>query len=95
MIQGDQREQKAEIILRRKYVGASSNDIGFKLQEDGTWEAIISEYDKHRFNTVWLNNLSQQYALNKVKDLAALHGYTIETEENIKGEIHLSIGGNF
>ncbi len=34
--QGDKREQVAEIIIRRKNVGSSSNDIGFKQNEDGT-----------------------------------------------------------
>jgi hypothetical protein len=33
--QGDVRPEKAEVIVRRQYLGAASNDMGFKLQEDG------------------------------------------------------------
>lgn len=34
--QGDLRPETAEVIIRRKYLGSASNDIGFKQQEDGT-----------------------------------------------------------
>ncbi|HEY9872686.1 MAG TPA: hypothetical protein V6D12_04590 [Candidatus Obscuribacterales bacterium] len=34
------------MISRRNYISISSNDIGFKQQQDGTFEAIISEYDR-------------------------------------------------
>ena len=33
--QGDVREQIAEVIIRREYIGVASNDIGFKRQDDG------------------------------------------------------------
>jgi hypothetical protein len=51
--QGDQRKDKANVIIRRKYVGGASNDLGFVLQEDGTYKAIVSEYDrsKHRLSS--------------------------------------------
>ena len=48
--QGDKRNQKANIIIRRKNVGGASNDIGFVKKPDGTYEAIISEYDRHAAN---------------------------------------------
>jgi len=43
---GDKRVQTAEIILKRREVGGASNDVGFKKQADGTFTAIISDYDK-------------------------------------------------
>ena len=54
--QGDVRPEKAEVIVRRKYLGAASNDIGFKQQKDGQFEAIISAYDRaYRYSRQWLN----------------------------------------
>jgi len=43
---GDERQQTAEIIIPRKQVGGASNDVGFKRNADGTFTAIISDYDK-------------------------------------------------
>jgi hypothetical protein len=43
---GKARPEKANIIIRRGKTGVSaSNDIGFLLQEDGTYKPIISDYD--------------------------------------------------
>ena len=86
---GDQREQTAEIILRRRYVGGSSNDIGFKLQEDGTYEAIISEYDSGRHNENWRDKLSQRYAYHNIKEELSSQGFSIESESEEKGELLL------
>lgn len=43
---GDKRTQTAEIIIPRKQVGGASNDVGFKRNADGTFTAIVSDYDK-------------------------------------------------
>jgi len=43
---GDKRTQTAEVIIPRKQVGGASNDVGFKKNADGTYTAIISDYDK-------------------------------------------------
>lgn len=43
---GDQRAQKAHIVIRRKHVGSASNDIGFERTEAGTYKAWVSDYDK-------------------------------------------------
>jgi len=60
--QGDVRPQQAEIVVRRQYVGSASNDIGFARQANGTYTAIISDYDRHRYNDQWIGKLKQQYA---------------------------------
>ena len=84
--QGDKRDQVAEVIIRRKHVGGSSNDIGFKRQEDGTFEAIISEYDQGRHNAKWLKSLNQRYAYQKVTKELEEMGYEVGqvTTENGK-----------
>ena len=79
--QGDVRPETAEIIIRRKYVGSASNNIGFKLQEDGQYQAIISEYDRHRYNQNWLGKVMQRYGYYTLKASAEEQGFTIEEDE--------------
>jgi len=43
---GDKRAQKAHIIVRRQHVGAAANDVGFLRKADGSYELIISRYDR-------------------------------------------------
>ena len=79
---GDKRADVANIIIRRKAVnrllsGGSSNDIGFKLQEDGTYGAIISEYDSRFASAKWLGQLSGNYAVHATTHKAKLLGYTV------------------
>lgn len=79
--QGDVREQTAEVIIRRQYIGAASNDIGFKQQDDGQFEAIISEYDRQKYSQEWLNNLTQRYGYHTLIATAPEQGFTVEEEE--------------
>jgi hypothetical protein len=61
--QNDRREQTAEIIIPRRQVGGASNDVGFKKNADGTYTAIISDYDKgSNFNLKKQNELKKIYA---------------------------------
>ncbi len=90
--QGDRRVQTAEVIIRRKYVGSSSNDIGFKQREDGTFEAIVSEYDSRGcgYGEEWLNQLTQRYAYHATRDQAEREGLTFISEDvNERQEIRL------
>lgn len=91
--QDDIRDQTAEVIIRRKYIGASSNDIGFKRQEAGHFEAIISEYDCHKYSQEWLNGLTQRYAYHTLKATAPEQGFTIEEEEILEdGTVRVVVG---
>ncbi|KKM21838.1 hypothetical protein LCGC14_1631380 [marine sediment metagenome] len=72
--QGDVRKQKAHIIIRRQNVGAASNDVGFFRKPDGTYDLIISQFDrgghKEQGNKL-INKMKQVYgkhrALKKIK----------------------------
>lgn len=91
--QGDVREQAAEVIIRRKYIGSSSNDIGFKRQEDRQFEAIISEYDRYKYSQQWLNGLTQRYAYHTLMAIAPSQGFTIDEEETLEdGTVRLVVG---
>jgi len=88
--QGDQRSQTAEVILRRKYIGRASNDIGFKLSQDGTYSAVISEYDRSKYGQEWLNQLSQRYAYHVARSKLTHQGFDLVSEETQQdGRIHL------
>lgn len=73
---GDLRNQKAHVIIRRKYVGSSANDIGFERMSDGRFKAHISEYDqgtgqysghKGKHGKEWQNKLYTYYGIEKSK----------------------------
>jgi len=41
----DVRSEKANYVIRRKYVGGPANDVGFIRQPDGTFDMIVSEFE--------------------------------------------------
>lgn len=87
---GDQRKQVAHIIIRPKYVGSASNDIGFLRGDDGTYTAIISEYDRVKHNQQWLDKLAQCYAYHVTISKLNEQGFVLITDERQKdGQIHL------
>lgn len=87
---GDQRAQTAEVIVRRKYIGRASNDIGFKLGQNGTYTALISEYDRDQYGQEWLNQLSQRYAYHVARMKLTQQGFDLVNEEiQQDGRIHL------
>ncbi len=78
---GDLRQQTAEVIIRRKFIGRLSNDIGFKRQDNGTFDAIISGFDRKKYSQKWLNNLSQRYAYHAAKAKLEDRGFNLISEE--------------
>jgi hypothetical protein len=82
--QGDIRPQKAEVIIRRKDIGRASNDIGFKRQDDGQFEAIISEYDRRQYSHEWLNHVTQRYGYHALMATAPAQGFSVEEEETLE-----------
>lgn len=87
---GDTRLDKAEIIIRRSEVGRLSNDIGFARQPDGTFGAIISDFDRNKFNAQWLGRVERAYALAGVHQFAADNDFAImSTEEERDGTTRL------
>ena len=88
--QGDVRPQTAEVIIRRRFIGRLSNDIGFKRREDGAFEAVISEYDRHQYSQGWLNRLTQRYTYHVARTKLGEQGFALVTEETRQdGRIHL------
>ena len=80
---GDKRQQVADVVIRRKYVGASSNDIGFVKGADGKYKAIVSDYDRHQYGDAWLNKVRQAYAAKKALKLAKHAGMRVVGHKEI------------
>ena len=75
---GDKRANTAEVIIRRRDVGSASNDIGFKKGTDGSFKAIISQFDSGHYNAAWMTKLKQTYAEKKAKKIAKNANLTFE-----------------
>lgn len=89
---GDARPQTAEVIIRRKRIGWLSNDIGFKRSTEGTFEAIISEFDSRKYSQEWLGRLLQRYAYHVAKDQLARQGFELVAEETQADRtIHITV----
>lgn len=90
---GDQRAETAEVIIRRAHIGCASNDVGFKRQPDGTYQAIISDYDRSAHLTpAWMGQFEQRYALHTTLETMSLQGFTLEgTIEDHNGELRLTM----
>jgi hypothetical protein len=74
---GDQRKETAEIIIPRNCRGgmqSASNDLGFKLNADGVYEAIISDFDKSVFTDKVFSEVKQGYTEGLTKRTMALRG---------------------
>jgi hypothetical protein len=76
--QGDRREVTVQIVVRRKYIGAASNDLGFQKTDAG-YVPVISEYD-HSFmmQGKFLTVLRTNYNLKSAEKLA----------RNLRGTLH-------
>jgi hypothetical protein len=75
--QGDVRPEQANVIIRRKHISLESNDIGFRLTAQGTYEAIVSEYDQELLGSDWLGKICQTYAEIAVVSKLVSQGFEI------------------
>lgn len=90
---GDKRSQKAHIIIRRKYVGSASNDLGFVKGEDGNYEAIVSEYDSNRYSQAWIGQLTGNYAYHRVRREQEARGRSVSRERCPNGRQRVVVTG--
>lgn len=87
--QGDLREDTADVVVRRKELSPSSNDLGFVCADDGTYNAIISEYDARALPDL-VKKITQRYAERVVLKHVARQGFTMAEREVMKdGSIRL------
>lgn len=93
--QGDRRPERAELVIRRQHVGRHANDLGFARQPDGTYRAILSEYDQHHpgahgpYNRAWLGRLAQSYSLRLLEQAYQARGWHVSAQRQANGVIEL------
>jgi hypothetical protein len=59
---GEERPERAHVIIRRAQLDGASNDIGFARGKDGRFRAIVSEYDQSiGYNRHWLGKVRERY----------------------------------
>lgn len=90
---GDERKEVANIIIRKKNVGSSSNDLGFVLGEDGHYEAIVSQYDSKKYGQTWMDKLKGNYAYHKLKIDMSHRGRTVTRERCENGHQRVVVTG--
>lgn len=91
---GDERPQRAHVVIRREHVGQAANDVGWERLPDGTYRAWISEYDqRHRFVGAMQNRIKQEYAVAALSRQARSLGRTVERCPRADGAIELRIRG--
>lgn len=91
--QGDRRPEKAEVVVRRRFIGSASNDLGFHRTSDGTFEAIISGFDRRKYDSGWLAKVAQRYGRLTAMAFAESHGFDVAAEETDRrtGEVRLTL----
>lgn len=78
--QGDRRPETAQIVVRRKFIGAASNDLGFQKTDAG-YVPVISEYDqRYIMQGKFLTNLRTNYNLKSAEKLARNLRGTLQRE---------------
>lgn len=78
----DLRAQTANIVIRKKYVGSLSNDVGFLATSTG-YQLIVSDYDQGQLGKQWLSQVHGWYQLHltaKQERAAAAEKRRIEEE---------------
>jgi hypothetical protein len=89
--QGRERSEKADYVIRRRFVGRSANDLGFRRREDGSIEAIISEYDQRTRGQRIFNSVKRHYAVKAVQRAARRAGHTVREEQAEGNAVRLRI----
>jgi hypothetical protein len=95
---GDERPERAHIVIRRRQLDSASNDIGFARDSSGVYRALISEYDRAiGFDAAWLGRLAQTYKERQTVAVAKAKGYVfkgrqvIETPQGKKVQLRFAV----
>jgi hypothetical protein len=82
---GDERPERAHVIIRRAQLDSASNDIGFVRGADGRFRAILSEYDRSiGYDAQWLGKVHQHYKEKQTLAVAKAKGYIFRRREVIQ-----------
>ena len=83
--EGRERPERAHVIIRRVQIGPASNDIGFVRKHDGTFGAVLSEYDRGiGFDEKWVGRVQQAYKEQQTMADAKAKGYVFRGREVVQ-----------
>lgn len=85
----DKEGDKANVIVRRHIIGGAANDMGFKRNADGTFDAIVSQYDSGKHNAKWFGQLKAKYAEKVDMKTAAKNGLRFLGRKVVNGKVQL------
>ena len=81
---GDERAERAHVIIPRGQLDSASNEIGFARDNGGLYQAIVSEYDRGiGFDDAWLGRVVQVYKERQTMAVAKAKGYVFKGKEVI------------
>ena len=75
--QGDQRPERADLVIRRRHLLPGSNDVGFARRPDGRLVPIVSEFDERRLQVggkPFLTALKTAVNTRKAREIARRFG---------------------
>lgn len=76
---GDERPEKANVIVRRQQLNSASNDIGFARDAQGQFRAVVSDYDRGiGFDQGWVGRVAQAYKECQTMAVARSRGYVFQ-----------------
>jgi len=82
--QGDERSERAEIVVRRRFIGSASNDLGFARTSVG-YAPVISEYDQSTMHDgKFVARLRSAYNERVVKEM----------QQRLRGSLRREIQGS-
>jgi hypothetical protein len=82
---GDERPERAHVIIRRAQLDSASNDVGFAHGADGRFRAILSEYDRGiGYDEKWLGKVHQHYKERQTMAVARAKGYVFRSKEVVQ-----------
>jgi len=95
---GDERPEKAQIVIQRRQLNSASNDIGFARDANGVYRALISQYDRGiGFDDAWLGRVAQTYKERQTMAVAKSKGYrflgrqVVETPSGKKVQLRFAV----
>jgi hypothetical protein len=83
----DASGDKANVIVRRQYVGGAANDLGFAKQADGKYAAIVSRFDTGKHNTKWFSQLKDKYLDKVTTKEAKKRGLKLHSRTVVNGKL--------
>ena len=83
--QGDERPERAHVVIRRNQLDSASNDIGFRRDANGVYRAIVSEYDRRLgFDGAWLGRVAPAYKERQAMAASKARGYVFQGRQVIE-----------